>query len=242
EAFALPAPDRSAWYDGYLYNLLSRDVETLADVRNPGAFQRLFRAVAANTAGLPAIDTLGRAAGLGHRTTKAYLDVLEETRLLDRVEPFFENTLKRMIKTPKYYLTDSGLAAYLGGLSRRAVTSDGDRLGRLIETFVASQLRPLLDLASPRARLCHLRDTEGRREIDLLLEAQDGTLVGIEIKSAAVIAAGAARHLVWLRNTFPDRFAAGIVLYTGPAIFRLDSKIWAVPISTLWTPPATGRK
>ncbi len=95
-------------------------------------------------------------------------------------------------------------------------------------------MRPLLDVAERRVRAHHLRQQDGRREIDVLLEDANGHLVGLEIKASAGPSAADARHLSWLRNQLADRFTTGIVLHTGKAIYPLDRRITAVPIAALW--------
>ena len=104
----------------------------------------------------------------------------------------------------------------------------------MIDSFVAAQLRPELQLGSMPVSMFHIRQG-GRREIDIVLERRDGALVAIEIKAASEVDLHDARHLVWLRDQLePDHFRLGIVLHTGRHIRRLDTRIWAVPICSLW--------
>ena len=111
----------------------------------------------------------------------------------------------------------------------------GDLIGRFIDTFVISQLRAQAAASGTRYRLSHLRNSDGRREVDVIAELGGGRIVGIEIKSAASVSRSDARHLEWLRDTLQDRFAAGIVVHTGPDTFELSNRITATPISALWT-------
>lgn len=175
---------RSAWYEGYVDQLVRHDVADLADVRSPAGLTALLRAVALNTAGLPSLATLADAAGLDHRTAKAYLDLIEVLRIIDRTPAWTTNRLSRMVKTPKYHVLDPGLAAHLAGDTRAGTLRSADRLGRLIDTFVLAQLRPLLKLAAPSVTAHHLRHANQTREVDLVLESSAGRVVGIEIKAA----------------------------------------------------------
>ena len=111
-----------------------------------------------------------------------------------------------MVKTPKYHIIDTGLAAHLAGDTRTGILKSGDRIGRLIDTFVLAQLRPLLRLATPAVTAHHVRDGNQTREIDLLLESAAGQIVGIEIKAASTLELRDARHLAWLRDQIGDTF------------------------------------
>ena len=111
---------------------------------------------------------------------------------------------------------------------------EGDLLGRVLDTFVAAQLRPELDVSPARPRLYHLREKEGRREIDVLAEVTGSGIVALEIKATAAPGVSDARHLAWLRDQLGGRFLAGAVLHTGPASFSLGPRIHALPICALW--------
>jgi hypothetical protein len=115
-----------------------------------------------------------------------------------------------------------------------AGTSD-DRGGSWLDTFVAAQLRAELASATSRPRLYHVRQQQGRFEVDLLAELGGGRLVGIEIKADAAPSGDSARHLAALRDRYPDTFVAGIVLHTGPRAYRLGDRLFAAPISALWS-------
>lgn len=120
-------------------------------------------------------------------------------------------------------------------LDERSVLRDGDVLGRLIDTFVVSQIRPEAELGPLRARLHHLREKDGRHEIDLLAEVAGGDVIALEIKATAAPGSDDARHLAWLRDQLGQRFIAGAVLHIGPRPFVLSERILALPICSLWT-------
>ena len=234
DALHLSDPGRSAWFEGYVEQLVHYDATELAAVRSPSGMDSLLRAVAANSAGLPHLNALGEAAGVSHRTVTSYLDLLEELRIIDRVPAWSTNRLSRLVKTPKYYVVDPGLTAFLTDDSRQSVLSDGGRLGRLIDTFVTAQLRPLLRLRTPAVRMFHVRDANGEHEVDLVLESASGEIVGVEIKASNSVGVRDARHLQWLRSTIGEAFVRGIVLHTGESSYPVGERMWAVPIAALW--------
>lgn len=154
--------------------------------------------------------------------------------VLDSLPSWSTNRLSRLLKGPKRYLTDTSLLAAALHLDELAVMRDGTLLGRLIETFVLAQIRPELELAGFTPRLYHLREKNGRHEIDLIAELTAGGVVAVEIKSSAAPKRADARHLEWLRERLGERFLAGAVLHTGPRPFRLSERVFALPIATLW--------
>lgn len=124
--------------------------------------------------------------------------------------------------------------AGLLNLDTGAVMRDAGLLGRLLDTFVASQLRAELAVATSRPHLYHLRRDGGRNEIDILAEPGADRVIGFEIKATAAPKAADARHLAWLRDALEDRFVAGIVFHTGPGRFEMSERITALPIWSLW--------
>jgi predicted AAA+ superfamily ATPase len=225
---------RGAWLDGYLEQLLTRDVEVLGAPRDPARLRRYFQAVALSTAGLAEHKTLYDAAAINRKTAVAYDRLLTNLFVLDFVPAWASNRLSRLVRSPKRYLVDPSLAAAALRVDSTAVLRDGDLLGRIIDTFVAAQLRPELELAPSKPSVHHLREKDGRREIDVIAEAAAGDIVAIEIKATAAPDAGDARHLVWLRDVLGERFLAGAVLHSGPRPFRLSERVLALPICTLW--------
>lgn len=234
EAIDLSERARDSWYPGYVDQLVHRDVAALADVRSPDRLAALLQAAALSTAGTPQSKTLTEAAGIDGRTVNTYLDLLDDLRIIERVPAWSTNRLKRLVRTPKLYVADTGLATSLLRADRDTILSSGDLLGRVIDTFVTAQILPLVALSHPRVDAFHLRDTNGAHEVDLLLEGPGGAVVGIEIKAANVVKPQAARHLEWLRESLGGSFTRGIVFHTGDSVYPLGDRIWAMPIASIW--------
>jgi len=230
-----PSPDtRGAWLSGYLDQLLTRDLETLQENRDPHRLRLYFEALALNTAGIIQSKTLYDAAGIDHKTASAYERLLTNLLVLETLPAWSTNRISRMTRTGKRYLVDTSLLAAALDLDERAVLRDGDMLERMIDTFVLAQIRPEVALASSRSRLYHLRTRDARHEIDLIAELSGEDVVAVEIKSSSAPKRSDARHLEWLREQLGERFLAGAVLHTGPRPFRLAERIYALPICTLW--------
>ncbi|MEW6058920.1 MAG: DUF4143 domain-containing protein [Actinomycetota bacterium] len=225
---------RVQWLDSYLEQLLTRDAAGIDPGRDPARLRRYFEAFAISTAGAVADTTLLEAAGVNRKTALAYERLLTNLFVVEATPAWTSNRLKRLALRPKRYLVDPALAAAALRLDQSAVLRDGDVLGRLLETFVMSQLRSELAVCRTRPRLYHLRDEHGRHEIDIVAELGGGDVLAFEIKADAAPTRHAARHLEWLRERIGARFLRGVVFHTGPGLYELDERVIAVPICALW--------
>ena len=223
------------WLGAYADQVALRDARAHGSEPDPGRLRRYLEAVAINSAGTPQDSTIYQAAGIDRRTAHSYERLLSDLVVVDHLPAWSTNRLKRLSRTPKRYVIDSGLLAGILGVGVEEVLADGALLGSMIDTFVVAQLRAEAAAARTRYRLSHLRDQNGRREVDVIAELGGNRLVGIEVKAAAGVGRSDARHLVWLRDALRDRFTAGVVLHTGPDTFELADRIVAAPISALWT-------
>lgn len=168
------------------------------------------------------------------KTTTALRHARSVLRLAADVPAWHSNRLKRLTAMPKRYVADAGLAAWLMSVDREGLRRDSDARGRIIDTFVAAQLRAEVSAARARTQMFHLRTQGGAHEIDLLVEF-GRRLAAFEVKTASAPSARDARHIAWLRDQIPpDRFAGGVVFHTGPHRYSLGDRIEAVPIAGLW--------
>lgn len=223
----------SDWNDGYLDQLLTRDAQEIDSGTDSGRLAAYFEAIAANSAGVIQHKTLYDAANISRNTAMHYDYLLEALYVCEQIPAWSANHLSRLTRTPKRYITDPALMAAALNADVTSVLADGDLLGRIIDTFVMSQLRPETALAS-RTRTNHLRTKNGREEVDLVIELPGHKLIGIEIKASATPKSNNARHLRWLKDKHGDNFVCGIVLHTGPNVLVFDEQIFAVPICAFW--------
>lgn len=233
-ALALSNRSRLRWLEAYVDQLVTRDAMQLEGPRDPAKLRRYFEAYALSSAGVAGDKSLFDAAGINRKTALAYEQLLVNLLVVERVPAWTSNRLKRLIRSPKRYLTDPGLLAGVLRLDASTALRDGDLLGRLLDTFVTAQLRAELVLAESRPRLYHLRTEQGRHEVDLIVELGAGRILGIEVKADSAPGRDAAKHLFWLRDRLGPRFVRGVVLHTGPRAYELGERIWAAPIATLW--------
>lgn len=235
EAIARKADDRrAAWFASYISTILQRDVRDLARVDALHSLPNLLKLLAARASGLLNIADMGRDAGLLHTTLTRYLALLETVFLLQRLPAWSPDLGQRLVKAPKVHLADTGLACHLIGADARRLSEDRTLLGRLLESYVAGELRKPISWTAPRATLHHFRTATGS-EVDLVLEKPDGTLAAIEVKASATVGASDFGALGALRDRVGRRFRAGLVFYVGDQILAFGDKLWLVPVSALWS-------
>lgn len=230
----VPLSAVGTWADSYLEQLLTYDSHSRDGTRRHLKLDAYCRAIAAMSAGLPQHKTLYDAAGIDRNTAVVYDTLLNDLFVADEIPAWSANQLDRLVKQSKRYVIDVSLMAAALGANIDSILDNDDLLGRTIDTFVMSQLRPEVAVASQRVRLYHARTKGGREEVDLVAELPGGTLVGFEVKATASPTSHDARHLRWLRDHYPTRFAAGVVLHTGPDVIQFDDTIFAVPICAFW--------
>lgn len=235
EVLTIPVQSvRRSWYDGYLSTVIVRDIGDFASVRDADAIPKVLSLVAARSGSPMVIADIARDLAVRPDTIRNYLAYLEIVFLIVPVPAWSGNLTSKITKTPKVFVTDSGLAAHL-----LRATGDGLRtpghpaLGGLLETFVLSELVKLRAVSDTGFDIYHLRDRAGA-EVDFVLEGPGGQVVGLEVKASASPGTADAKHLRWLKDKLGNRMAAGVVLHLGNAAGSLGEGIYALPVSALW--------
>ncbi len=231
----LPAARRRPWMVSYVDQLLTRDAAEIDVPRDPARLGRFFEAYALSTAGEVTDRSLFEAAGVNRRTGVAYERLLTALLLVDALPAWSTNRMKRLVRAPKRYVRDPGLVAAVLSTGVDDILRSGNLLGRMIDTFVLAQLRSEQPLYERPPRLYHLRSEGGEHEVDLVAEIGFQTIVACEIKARSAPKRQDARHLAWLRDQLGDAFVGGVVLHTGPYVYRLDERIIAAPIACIWS-------
>jgi predicted AAA+ superfamily ATPase len=225
---------RRAWYDGYLTTVINRDISEFAEIGKASAIPRLLGLVAARSGSPLVVADMARSADLDRATTRTYLTYLDTVFLTVEVAPWSTNLTKRLAKTPKVFVADSGLAAHLLSVTASDLQRVGHpALGGLLETFVLTELLKLRTVSQIPVGVWQLRENQDR-EIDFVLEGPGGAVIGIEVKATTSPGADTARHLRWFREKIGDRFRAGIVFHLGSRSSSFGGGIQAIPVSALW--------
>jgi hypothetical protein len=173
---------------------------------------------------------------LSRPTIREYVTLLERVFLLEELPPWHFNRKKRLVKTPKLHLGDTGVACALLGYSAESLVRDREVFGQLVETFVFQELRRQASWHPEEIRAHHFRDKDGF-EVDVVLERGARELAGVEVKASSTVTASDFRGLRKLREIAGTRFSAGVLLYDGEASASFGDGLYAVPIRTLWEAP-----
>lgn len=233
------AARRERFFASYVDTIIDRDLSTIAEVHDSANVRKLLSALAATSASLTNLDSLARDLGVAPNTVRAHGALLETLFLTQRAPAWSSNLLSRVVKTPKTYIADSGLLCHLVGADEQRLATDGAIAGMVLETFVATEIARQIAWQDNAPSQYHYRDRDGR-EVDVILERRDGTVVGVEVKSSASASSSDFRGLRHLRDKLGERFKAGVLLYTGPSTVPFGDRLAAVPLSGLWasTDPA----
>jgi hypothetical protein len=224
---------RHAWFGSYVTTILERDVRDIANIEALRTLPRLLALLAARSASLLNFAELSRAAAIPQTTLTRYFALLETTFLVQLIPAWSTNLGKRLVKAPKAYIPDTGLAAYLLGLDEARLAAEPHLRGSLLETFVAAELAKQASWSRRRPRLYHFRQPTGPK-VDLVLEDPSGQLAGIEVKASATVTGQDFKGLRALAAIAGPRFRHGIVLYTGESAVPFGPHLHALPIATLW--------
>ncbi len=213
------ARDRAIWFDGYVRTYLERDLQDLAAITALPDVRRLMRASCLRLGQMLNQTELGRDVALPQATVHRWLNLLETSYALVRLPAYAVNRSKRLIKTPKLYWADTGVAAHLAGVDEPS--------GAYLENLVLHDLLAWRDARLDRAEIGYWRTTAGA-EVDLVVESGD-RLLPIEIKAGARPRLTEARHLRAFREEYGDRARSGLLLHTGTTVDWLAPDVLAAP-------------
>ena len=212
------AAERAIWFDGYVRTYLERDLQDLASISSLPDFRRLMQAACLRLGQLLNQTELGRDVALSQPTVHRWLNLLETSYLLVRLPAYAVNRTKRLIKAPKLYWGDTGIALHLAGAEPQ---------GCHLENLVLQDLLAWRDARVARAELKYWRTTLGE-EVDLVIEA-GGKLLPIEVKATGSPRLADCAHLRTFRAEYGSQARAGLLLHTGTSVEWLTADVLAAP-------------
>jgi hypothetical protein len=204
----------AVWLQDYIGTYLERDVRQILNIQDLATFQRFVQLCAGRIGQLVNVTSLAADTGITRVTAESWLSVLEASHLILLVRPWFTNTSKRLIKTPKLYFTDVGLAAWLLGARKPEHLTAHPQRGALFENWVITELLKSQTNHGTKPSLHFLRDKEGH-EVDAFIETAPNTFHAIEIKSGETIASDFFKGLDFWRGKLPKQSITPWLIHGG---------------------------
>jgi predicted AAA+ superfamily ATPase len=224
--------NQSLWFRGFVQTYLERDIRDLAQIPDLAAFRRFLQLAALRTGQVLNLSELGRDAQLPASTATRWLSLLETSFAIARLPPFLGNRASRLIKAPKLYSGDAGLAAHLAGVDDLSPGADEPMRGALFETWAGHNLGSILEAHLPDAKLAYW-NIQGRHEVDFVIESGRDCLA-IEIRAASRWGERDLSGLKAFLEATP-RCRAAVLAYNGTDAVKLGERLWAIPLSLLLT-------
>lgn len=225
---------RREWHKDYLSTLIEYDLADIANIRRKDAVEEILPIMAAWSSKYMDKNAIGASLSITKETLDSYINWLLSLYIFDKVNPWLKTDYDRVGKKSKLYAADTGLMTSILNWRIDEVMLDNDLSGKLMETFVFQELAALINMDSDYS-LYQYRDRE-KREIDFLIEREDGTVLGIEVKAGHSVSKDDFKHQIWfkeniLKNKKPF---IGLVLYSGDRTIQYGENLIAVPIPSLW--------
>lgn len=238
EVYTLPYKAKKAWYDFYIKARISKDIATIENVQldTVSHLSKLLKVLAGQVGSLVNYKSIADKVGIADKTVAKYIQLLEALYIVKLVPAYSNNRLKRAVKSPKVHFIDTGLASYLLNVDVEAsMIGKNELLGNLVESFVYSELIKHQSYANEDIEIYHFRDQQ-KKEVDFVLEASNGDIVALEIKSGSNLKPEHFRGLSALAKTMNGKSFRGIVLYGGDKVLPFnieEQQFWAIPLKVL---------
>lgn len=235
EANTLPVKQASKWHRDYIEALIERDLKDIINIRRKDGMYKLLQVLASWSTKEINIQAIGASLSIERPTIESYINALEVLYLIDRVKAWANTDYEGIRKKDKLLMGDTGLMASTLRWTFDQVQLDGDRNGKLVETFVYQQLISIIEAQEREYDIYHYRDA-AKHEIDFLIENDEGNILGIEVKAGSAVKKSYFKHLEWFKkNLAKGHDFKGIVFYTGDEVLSFGENMWAVPINSLWS-------
>lgn len=222
-----------AWFRSYTTTVLQRHVQDISNIDALAELPRILSLVAAQATGISNVARLARDVDIPPTSMKRYLSLLQAAYVVQALPGWSQRLSQRLMKTERLTLLDSGVLAFLQNVTAQRLITERKLLGPILATFVEMELRKQQGWSETLATLYYLRTHSGV-DVDLVIEASDGRLAGIEVRAAARAEPRDFRGLEFMREQFGDRFVRGILLYTGEQTLPFGDRLWAMPVDALW--------
>lgn len=224
------APPLEGFYNSYLQAYIDRDLKDIFNISKIPEFHKFLQLCAARTGQMLNLSDLARDADISVHAAKEWINILVANFQIYLLQPYYRNLSKRMIKSPKLYFLDTGLAAHLTKWKTPETLMASSMAGAFLETFAVSEIIKSYWFRGKEAPVYFYRDKEGR-EVDLILELE-GKLYPIEIKLSASVNAADLANIAYLRNKSKE-FGPGTIICFSERIIPIDKNNEIIPVSQI---------
>jgi len=225
---------RQAWARDYVNAIVQRDVRDIAEVDKLDRLPALLQILAHHSGQLTNFTQIGGQIGIDDKTARRYVGILEQMFLVRRIPPWFRNPLNRLVKTPKLHFLDSGLLSAMLGLTAEQIAKNRAAFGPLLETFVFTEVVKQTSWLDESTTINHYRDKD-QDEVDFIVTDERGAMVAIEVKASATVYSSDFKGIRKVKNTAGSDLKLGVVLYDGTSVVPFGDRLYAAPISCLWS-------
>ena len=222
---------KSLWFNAYISTYVERDIRDVGELRDITAFIRFYNIIAPRSCSLLNKSDLASNANLTVQTINNYLSMLKMIYQISLIPAYSSNVSKRFIKSPKIFLTDSGLFCHLLGIESADELVNSTHKGNVVETFVYGELLKHISYSTSQPKIYHYR-THDKKEIDFIIEKAD-KIFAIEVKSVQNIKKEAFKHIIDFQSK-SDKVVVGIVFYGGDNILSfgtVEEPRFALPLN-----------
>lgn len=238
EVRSLPQKAKKAWFEFYIKARITKDIATIENIHldKVSDLDKLLKLLAGQISSLVNYTNIANHINIADKTVAKYIQILEALYIIKLVPAYSNNQLKRVVKSPKVHFIDTGLASYLLNIDvEGSMVRQSEFFGNLVESFVYSELIKHQSYANIDVNIYHYRD-QSQKEVDFVLEASNGDIVGLEVKSGSNIKSEYFKGLLALARTIHNKKFKGIVLYGGDKVLPYtieEFQFWAIPLKSL---------
>ncbi len=229
EMLKLSTPmQRSLWFSSYISTYIERDARDMGEIRDLDSFIKFVNVIATRSGTILNISNLSSDVCIANKTTQNYLGILAKIYQGFLVKPYYENIGKQFIKSPKFFLGDTGLLCHFLKIKTTKELLDSQYKGAIFETFIFDELLKHMSFSQELTDIYHYR-TSDKKEIDFILKNGKKTLA-IEIKSSSSIKKSDFKHIIEFQEKSKEE-VIGLVFYTGENTMELSDRLVAIPMS-----------
>lgn len=224
---------RFSWYSQYVNTLIQRDLKDISNIEELNVIHKFLQLLANNVGSITNYTKMGAAIGISRQSASRYLSLLKQLYIVEELPGWYNNKNKRLVKSSKPHLIDTGLLCGLKRINTEKINNDPELFGHLLENYVFCELKKQETWLDEPISFFHYRDKD-MVEVDFVLETISGCVLGIEVKASATLTKKDFQGLEKLKKTAGEHFKMGLLLYDGDNSASFGDKLYALPLGCLW--------